>query len=182
MIRERARRAIAILVSAAAVAVGAGCATPSPTMSDYQTKSRTTARAMAGVIGVARTGAQQRTSHRLTSARTAPGRPSTPTTAGKPPTQGVIALRRKMDQPLQDASSTLSDLRIALRRNDRQSVRKAIHDLAKPLKALNGFTGRDRGGVDAQVDDHHALEHHRPPESGRPSDRDGAGQGGYGVT
>ena len=149
MIRDRARRATAILVSAAAIGVGAGCATPSPTMSDYQTKTRTTARAMAGVIGVARTGAQQWASHRLTQAYADTMITECESDAGsiintydsrQPPTEAAITLRQKMDQPLQDASSALSDLRIALRRNDRQSVTKAIDDLAKPLKALNGFT------------------------------------------
>jgi hypothetical protein len=51
----------------------------------------------------------------------------------QPPDAASVKLRDQADDILQDASSQLADLRIALRRNDKPGIRAAMDDLAKTL-------------------------------------------------
>ncbi|NHN54652.1 hypothetical protein G9U51_02505 [Calidifontibacter sp. DB0510] len=122
-----------------------GCASPSPTMSDFQTKTRTTARAVAGTAAVAQVSAQAWSRGQLTDAYA-----DTLVTEAEddvssiiqtydsrqPPTAAAVALKGRLDKPLQDISSALTDLRIALRRNDRRGVAQAVAALRQPLTTL----------------------------------------------
>lgn len=137
-----------LAVASAAILLLAGCASPSPTMSDYQTKTRTTASAVAGIAAVARTGAQQWQHGRLTKAYADTLITEAEDDAGsiiatydsrQPPTSDAIALKNKIDKPLQDVSNALTDLRIALRRGDHQGVTNAVRSLVAPHKKLSGM-------------------------------------------
>lgn len=117
-------------------------------MSDYQTKTRTTAAAVAGIAAVARTGAQQWQHGKLTKAYADTLVTEAEDDAGaiiatydsrQPPTSAAIALKDKLDKPLQQVSSALTDLRIALRRGDHAGVTKAVGALAGPHKKLSGM-------------------------------------------
>lgn len=135
----------ALALGCAVLLLLTGCATPSTTMSDYQTKTRTTARAVAGVVATARAGAQAWHDGKLmkayadtmvSHAEDDVGSIINTYDSRQPPTEAAIALKGKIDKPLQAASASLTDLRIALRRNDRRGVAEAIKDLAAPLKSL----------------------------------------------
>ncbi|GAB3489912.1 hypothetical protein GCM10027572_12700 [Flexivirga lutea] len=117
-------------------------------MSDYQTKTRTTARAVAGIVATTRTGAQAWHDGKMmkayadtmvSHAEDDVGSIVSTYDSRQPPTEAAIQLKDKIDKPLQAASSSLTDLRIALRRNDRQGVAQSIKDLAAPLKTLKGM-------------------------------------------
>ncbi|WP_460599758.1 hypothetical protein [Flexivirga lutea] len=142
------RRSRPPVVACAVMLALAGCATPSPTMSDYQTKTRTTARAVAGIVATTRTGAQAWHDGKMmkayadtmvSHAEDDVGSIVSTYDSRQPPTEAAIQLKDKIDKPLQAASSSLTDLRIALRRNDRQGVAQSIKDLAAPLKTLKGM-------------------------------------------
>jgi hypothetical protein len=57
----------------------------------------------------------------------------------QPPDARSDALRQKMDQALSDATSALTDLRVAVRMGDPAQVRKAIAEVSKSLKTFNGL-------------------------------------------
>ncbi|NNG41032.1 hypothetical protein HJ588_17375 [Flexivirga sp. ID2601S] len=117
-------------------------------MSDYQTKTRTTARAAAGIVATARAGAKAWQDGKLTHAYADTmvteaeediGSVVSTFDSRQPPTQAAIALRDRIDAPLESASNALSDLRIALRRSDHEGVKSATDDLAAPQRSLEGL-------------------------------------------
>jgi len=55
----------------------------------------------------------------------------------QPPDFRSGALRQKMLRALSDATSALTDLRIAVRMEDRAQVRKALAEVGKSLKIFN---------------------------------------------
>ena len=55
----------------------------------------------------------------------------------QPPDARSDALRQKMLQALSDGTSALTDLRVAVRMEDRAQVRKALGEVGKSLKAFN---------------------------------------------
>jgi hypothetical protein len=55
----------------------------------------------------------------------------------QPPDARSDALRQKMRQALSDATSALTDLRVAVRMDDRAQVRKALAEVGKSLKVFN---------------------------------------------
>jgi hypothetical protein len=55
----------------------------------------------------------------------------------QPPDARSDALRQKMLQALSDATSALTDLRVAVRMDDRAQVRKALAEVGKSLKTFN---------------------------------------------
>jgi hypothetical protein len=54
----------------------------------------------------------------------------------QPPDAASVKLKSQADQPLQDAASELTDLRIAVRRNDKDQQRRSLSDLSKTLDKL----------------------------------------------
>ena len=57
----------------------------------------------------------------------------------QPPDDRSIALKNQADQAVQSAVTGLTDLRIAVRRNDIPGIRKAEAELAKVLPQLKRF-------------------------------------------
>jgi hypothetical protein len=55
----------------------------------------------------------------------------------QPPDARSDALRQKMLQALSDGTSALTDLRVAVRMEDRVQVRKALGEVGKSLKTFN---------------------------------------------
>jgi hypothetical protein len=55
----------------------------------------------------------------------------------QPPDSRSDALRQKMLQALSDGTSALTDLRVAVRMEDRAQVRKALGEVGKSLKTFN---------------------------------------------
>jgi len=55
----------------------------------------------------------------------------------QPPDSRSDALRQKMLQALSDGTSALTDLRVAVRMDDRAQVRKALGEVGKSLKTFN---------------------------------------------
>ena len=55
----------------------------------------------------------------------------------QPPDARSDALRQKMDQALSDGTSALSDLRVAVRMEDRAQVEKALAEVGRSLKTFN---------------------------------------------
>jgi hypothetical protein len=55
----------------------------------------------------------------------------------QPPDARSDALRQKMSQALSDATSALTDLRVAVRMDDRSQVRKALAEVGKARKTFN---------------------------------------------
>jgi hypothetical protein len=134
-----------VLVELACALVLAGCASPSPDYADYQNKVASSAKAMTSVVNTARLGAlawqrQQVTAAYadtvVTDAEKDAGSVITALDSRQPPDERSIRLKQQVDQPLQDASSALTDLRIALRRADRTGVQQALADLQQPLQRL----------------------------------------------
>jgi hypothetical protein len=57
----------------------------------------------------------------------------------QPPDARSDALRQKMAQALSDGTSALTDLRVAIRMDDRAQVRKALAEVGKSRKTFNGL-------------------------------------------
>jgi hypothetical protein len=55
----------------------------------------------------------------------------------QPPDSRSDVLRQKMLQALSDGTSALTDLRVAVRMEDRAEVRKALGEVGKSLKTFN---------------------------------------------
>jgi len=55
----------------------------------------------------------------------------------QPPDARSDALRQKMLQALSDGTSALTDLRVAVRMEDRVQVKKALAEVARSLKTFN---------------------------------------------
>jgi hypothetical protein len=55
----------------------------------------------------------------------------------QPPDSRSDVLRQKMLQALSDATGALTDLRVAVRMDDRVQVRKALAEVARSLKTFN---------------------------------------------
>lgn len=139
----RGRRTV--LLGCLLLALLAGCATPSLSYSDYQAKAATTAAAVMSSINTAVLGAQAWDRKQVTGAYADTVVSHAEQDAGsvintfdsrQPPDERSIALKAKIDPPLQAASSALTDLRIAVRRGDRPKVHQALAALARPLLEL----------------------------------------------
>jgi hypothetical protein len=57
----------------------------------------------------------------------------------QPPDARSDALRQKVLQALSDGTSALTDLRVAVRMEDRAQVRKALAEVGKSLKTFNNL-------------------------------------------
>lgn len=129
----------------ACAAVLAGCATPSLSYDDYQQKVASSAKSMTSIVSTAVLSAEAWDQGKLmssyadtvvTDSEQDAGSVITALDSRQPPDQRSIQLKDKADQPLQDASNGLTDLRIALRRGDRDGVRQAVDELQQLLRQL----------------------------------------------
>jgi hypothetical protein len=150
--RRLSAGATASLVLAVALA---GCATPSSGYEDYQQKVATTAAAMSSAVSSARLGAQawQRgqltasyADNVVTNAERDAESVITALDSRQPPDERSIRLKDRADQPLQDASNALTDLRIALRRGDPAGVDTALGQLKQPAQELGRLSNLKQGG------------------------------------
>ena len=135
-------RPVRLLAAGLALAVAAGCAGPSRTDDDYRHKAANTAETMQGLIGTVQLAVDVGTRHKVPtpylSVMLAEADDDATATVGtfdsvQPPSEQADQLRDKLDSLLQDTTSVLDDLRIAVRRGHISSLAK----IAAPLKDLN---------------------------------------------
>lgn len=136
------------MAALAAIAAG-GCAEPSGSFGDYQSKVHETATDMVSALATAQLAAQQFLHHRATqsftdvvvsNAESDANSDQSTLDSRQPPDGKSDALKNKVDQMLQQATSTLTDLRIAVRRNDRSGIVSALQQLQQPLEQLQGLS------------------------------------------
>jgi hypothetical protein len=137
----------AVLATTAVFATA--CAEPSGSFGDYRSKVHETATDVVSAVATAQLTADLFLHHRATQAFTdvvvtnaekdANSDEST-LDSRQPPDQRSDALKNKVDDILQQATSALTDLRVAVRRNDRGGIRSALEQLAKPLQQLQGLS------------------------------------------
>jgi len=142
------------MVPLLAVTVGAvlsSCAVPAKDDRDYAAKAGHSAQVMIGIVQTARYAAGLRLDGRLpeptadTVVSTAEQDAQSVITSfdsRQPPGTESDKRRQAVDQPLQDAGSRLTDLRVALRMGDRTQVRQLVSQLARTADALQPFTGQ----------------------------------------
>lgn len=145
------RRGLARTVALVALAfLTCSCVGPTVTSSQYRSKVAQTATAMTGIIVTAQRAArldlEGRMLHTVTdtvvsdaeqdanSVRTAIG-------SRQPPDRESDRLRRQVEQPVEQATGLLADLRIAVRRDDDRAQRDAADALAGPLAAFRQLSG-----------------------------------------
>ena len=128
--------------------VCAGCAGTTSTADDYRDKVRHTANALISVAGSAQLAARQYLDGRLPQAyadyvisRAEQDGSSIQNTfdTRQPPDDAADRLRNQIDQPLQQTTGDLTDLRVAVRTDDHAAMDSALADLSKGLKALSSF-------------------------------------------
>lgn len=128
-----------------------GCATPAIGSKDYRTKTSETAQGMTSAVNSARLGARtwlqgkstsQYADTVVTHAEQDCGSISNVYDSRQPPDEQSIALKDRIDPAIQTSCSTITDLRIALRRGDRSEVRQALEDLKKPLATFSKIEER----------------------------------------
>ncbi|HYU04199.1 MAG TPA: hypothetical protein VEL02_10200 [Jatrophihabitantaceae bacterium] len=129
-------------LACAVVLLLSACVSPAINADGYRGKVMQSAKKMSGLIGAARLAAQLDLDHKMlrtvtdnvvTDAENDAGSVVTALDSVQPPDAVSVKLRDHADEILQDASSQLADLRIALRRNDEPGMRAAMDDLANTL-------------------------------------------------
>jgi hypothetical protein len=132
-----------------------GCTTPSSGHEDYQQKVATTAEAMSSAVSSASLGARAWLHGRLTdsyadtvvtNAERDAESVITALDSRQPPDEQSIKLKDRADQSLQDVSNALTDLRIALRRDDPAGVGQALRELQQPMQKLARLGDLKQGG------------------------------------
>jgi hypothetical protein len=145
--RKRLRRQIRVALAIACVAISAsGCfVAPATSVGDYRNKAANSAEAMVGFIASASRAAQLDLQHRsgfaltddvVTDAEGDAGSVVNAFDSRQPPNEASSRLKDEIDDPLDAASSGLTDLRIAVRRGDVSAIRSALVDLAAPDRKL----------------------------------------------
>jgi hypothetical protein len=151
--RRRSLRYVASLCLTCTVTIGlAGCATtPSRSYDDYRHKAANTAEAMISAVATAQLAGDLLTNNRafgpfinvtVTDAESDANSIASTFDSVQPPDTRSDDLKNSLDAALQQATSALSDLRIAVRRHHLDDARAAIQALAKsrhalePIKAL----------------------------------------------
>jgi hypothetical protein len=141
-------RAVPVLAGLCAALVAASCASPSPSYPDYLGKVQQTATAMISAVATGQLAAGQLLAGRstgtftdavVTDAEKDADSVQTTLDSRQPPDTRSIALKDQADQAVQSAVTGLTDLRIAVRRNDIHGIRRAQAELAKVLPQLERF-------------------------------------------
>ena len=124
-----------------------GCfLSPAVNSGDYRNKAGNSARAMVSVVQSATyavtldlegksTGAL--TNNLVSDAEMDAGSIITAFDSRQPPNRESIKLMQSLDDPLQEASTELTALRIAVREGDRSGMSHAVRALQKPLRAFS---------------------------------------------
>src|SRR5204863_4928289 len=122
----------------------AACAGPVPDDGAYRHAALNTAMAMASDLASARLAAQiglrgksfpTFTDGNVTDAENDADSVNSTFTSRQPPDARSDVLRQTMDQALSDGTSALTDLRVAVRMDDRAQVRKALGEVGRSLQA-----------------------------------------------
>jgi hypothetical protein len=136
------RASAAVAFAAVVVCATTSCVSPAINSEGYRGKVQQSATRLVGVIGSAQLAAQLEldgkmlstiTDELISEAEQDAQSVSSSLDSVQPPDQASISLRDRADSVLQDASSQLSDLRIAERRGDRDGMRTTLDELAKTL-------------------------------------------------
>jgi hypothetical protein len=123
----------------------AGCASPAINESGYRGKVRHSAAAMAGIVASAQLATELDIRGRMiaTVIDTIVSEDEqdaqsvlTALDSRQPPDAAAMAMKARADGPLQAAAGQLTDLRIAVRRGDRDGERRAVADLSKAVAQL----------------------------------------------
>lgn len=137
------RLAIASVV--VALAMVSGCASPAINDAGYRGKVTHSAQVMIGIVGSAQLATQLDLSGKMianvtdtivSQAEQDAQSVLTALDSRQPPDEASVNLKSDADQPLQAAAGELTDLRIAVRRDDHAGERKSLSDLAKTLEQL----------------------------------------------
>jgi len=124
----------------------AACAGPVPDDGAYRHAALQTAMAMGSDLASAQLAARLGlrgqsfpafTDGNVTDAENDAGSVSSTFGSRQPPGSRSDALRQKMMQALSDATSALTDLRVAVRMDARAQVRKALAEVGRSLKTFN---------------------------------------------
>ena len=142
--RTTIRIASAVMTAATVIAMS-GCVSPSRTTEDYQHKAANTAEAMISAVASAELAGHAYldgkafgpfTSVNVTDAESDADSIMSTFDSVQPPNADADALKDRLDTAMQDATSALTDLRIAVRRNHQADTTKALDDLAKAKSDL----------------------------------------------
>jgi hypothetical protein len=124
----------------------AGCVGPTVSDGGYRHKVQDTVKAVSAAIASARLAAELELSGKMALALTdtvVSGAESDASDAQsalesrQPPDDQSLRLHDKARQPIQDGVNGLTDLRVALRRNDSRAVRAALDALDDPARRLD---------------------------------------------
>jgi hypothetical protein len=135
------KRRWAVLAVGIALVVS-GCVSPAINAEGYRGKVSQSAKKMVGLVNTARLAVRLDLGGRMlhtvtdtvvTDAERDAESVLTSLDSVQPPDQGSIKLRSDADDVLQQASSQLADLRIAVRRRDQAGMRSGLNDLGKTL-------------------------------------------------
>jgi histidinol-phosphate/aromatic aminotransferase/cobyric acid decarboxylase-like protein len=141
-------------VMAVAIGLLSGCVTPAPTTADYEAKAAMSAQAAVSAARTAIVAARAYTDGKLQTTYlettvvdaedTLGAVQTTFTTIQPPPSAAADRLRDALEPLLQDAGSAATDLRIAVRRNDRKALSSSVDDLATAADKLDTFAQEHR--------------------------------------
>jgi HPt (histidine-containing phosphotransfer) domain-containing protein len=141
----RGRRLAYGCAIAAVMVLASACAESSDNYGDFQAKARQTAKELVSALQTADLAAGALLAHRLTGAaadvvvsQAEQDATSAQNTfdSRQPPDSRSVALKNHVDDPLQQATSGLTQLRIAVRRGDPAAIKQAAHALQAPLDVL----------------------------------------------
>ena len=140
------RKAACVVAALSSYPLLAACAGPVPDYGAYRHAALNTAMAIASDLASAQLAAElglrgnsfpALTDGGITDAENDADSVNSTFSSRQPPDARSDALRQKMDQALSDATSALTDLRVAVRMDDRAQVRKALAEVAKSVKTFN---------------------------------------------
>jgi hypothetical protein len=123
----------------------AGCVSPAVNGSGYRGKVQNSAKKMVGIIDSAQLAASLDVDRRMISQVTDDVVSKAETDAQsvlasldsvQPPDDPAIGLRSRADDVLQPAASELANLRIAVRRQDRATMRSTVAELGRTLRKV----------------------------------------------
>jgi hypothetical protein len=139
-------RRLACVVVLGSCLLLAACAGPVPDDGAYRHAALQTAMAMvsdlasaqlAAGLGLRGSSFPAFTDGNVTDAENDAGSVNSTFSSRQPPDARSDALRQKMLQALSDGTSALTDLRVAVRMDDRAQVRKALAEVGKSRKTFN---------------------------------------------
>ncbi|NKQ52068.1 hypothetical protein HFP15_04150 [Amycolatopsis sp. K13G38] len=140
-------RAVRLAVAALLLA---SCAGPTVSAGQYRAKVTQTAKAMSSIIVTAQHAARLDLDGKLlhtvtdsvvSDAEQDAGSVRTTIESRQPPDNASDRLRHQVEQPLQQATALLTDLRVAVRDNDDNAQRAAADALGGPLDAFQQLSG-----------------------------------------